>query len=311
MENFTSGREDRNEDECTSISEGDISVPTFSSSVNEPILINKKDTETSEKSTNQNMESVEYVPNEKEVTDVEVTETPNNEESKPDTTENMAHDGCVTFNLATVDLEVSEKTKEPAKDSNNYVSEFHKFLEEEKAAKGADSEVSSGHEGDEKAHEKNASSDPQSKVSKPFYPCSEDTSNSSWYKLKPDEDIPKTDSLGVGLPQDETSNLSLADNASCVSSNIGDGLSFHDHASNLDECSNLSIPDENSVIPYSGHQPVFDESANMNPPSNLPCARPDTPNSERDKNASDSTPAKKYRRGTLQIAADDANEHGQ
>lgn len=190
----------------------------------------------------------------------------------------------------------------------------------------------------------------------------EETSNSSWYKMKSDGEE-KMDTSENVTPPDENSNLSLPDNGSVASSNIGDScMSFQDQGSNMDEGSNLSIPGDNSIPTYAGHQPVFDESANMNPPSNVPFARPDTPTrsdtpggpgtpgmpdagttsrpdtpcgpdsdtpcrpgtpsrpdtpgqpdtpgSATDAN-SDNTPVKRYRRGTMQIAAEDANEHGQ
>ena len=138
---------------------------------------------------------------------------------------------------------------------------------------------------------------------------SEETSNSSWYKM-PENKEETMDIAETGLLGDENSNMSIPENASVVSSNIGDNsvLSYQ-----VDEGSNLSIPDDgNSVPKFSGHQPVFDESANMNPPSNVTFIQPDTPGSVNADTMSEATPtSKRLRRGTLQIAAEDSKEHGQ
>jgi len=311
MESTSSSGEIGREDMVSPVLERDISVPLFSSSMNEPIVTDSIDSATAEKKADLNTGSTGYDLDKKGNTEMDVEVPDVESESKQETSSNLAGGSSVNFNLETVDMEKTETSPEKSSEPSNYVSEFHKFLQKENAAHAAESEISTGLVYDEKGTNRTVSNVQDNKITKPFHPISEETSNSSWYKLKPDENeqLRKMDTVTV----DETSNLSLADNASCASSNIGEGLHFHDQTSNLDDCSNLSIPDENSVTPYAGHQPVFDESANMNPPSNLPSAtaRPDTPNSEKDKNASESTPAKKFRRGTLQIAADDANEHGQ
>ena len=189
----------------------------------------------------------------------------------------------VVFNLDTNDAE--RKTPEPSKE--NYVAEFHKFLQEENKAHNADKETL------DETKSSNVNQHP------------EESSDSSWYKIG-NEKQTKHGAITVGL--DESSNLSMPENESYMSSNRDSYASFHEQNSNMDEGSNLSMP---GTPKYAGHQPVFDESANLNPPSNSTFARPDTPNSDKDKNGSESTPAKKYRRGTLQIAADDASEHGQ
>lgn len=311
MENIPSTMEDGQDEEFElSVPEEDIAVPTFSSSLNEPMVTDPADQVDDEKQAidteaASNVEpSLEGVVNfetgEEQISEnIETSEAVEKLDQKSN--ENDQSDGAY-FNLATTDLEKSESTVAKSKDGS-YVSEFHKFLQQE-SAKNSSMETSV------KVDERSETIDVASKA-QGFCPVSEDTSNSSWYKINTDEKEEKLETPSIVLPQDETSNLSMGDNGSCVSSNIGDGLSFHDQGSNLDECSNWSMPDDSSVQPYSGHQPIFDESANMNPPSVSGIARPDTPNSERDKNASESTPAKKYRRGTLQIAADDANEHGQ
>lgn len=195
--------------------------------------------------------------------------------------------------------------KESRKDS--YETEFEKFLHES-GAKGEES----------KGSDKGSGATENSVKQTAFVPACEDTSNSSWYKMK-DSSEEKMDTTETASPPDEASNLSVAENGSVASSNIGDScMSFQDQC--LDEESNMSMP-EDSVPAYSGHQPVFDESANMNPPSNVEFVRPgtptgpgtptrpDTPSSTNDGN-SDNTPVKRYRRGTLQIAAEDASEHG-
>lgn len=197
-----------------------------------------------------------------------------------------------------------------------YETQFEKFLREANEGK-EESNVSLKEDGKEAGNGNSVAIQPAPS----FMPACEDTSNSSWYKIKSGSEE-KMDARENVTPPDESSNLSVPDNGSVASSNIGDScMSFQDHASNMDEESNLSIPEENSVSAYSGHQPVFDESANMNPPSNTPFVRPDTPSrpdtpnrpdtpsSTMDAN-SESTPVKRYRRGTLQIAAEDASEHG-
>lgn len=311
MENIPSTMEEGQDEECeSSVPEEDIAVPTFSSSLNEPMVMDPADQVNDEKQvidteTASNVEpSLEGVVNfdtaEEQITEnIETSEAVEKLDQKSN--ENDQSDGAY-FNLATTDLEKSESTVAKSKDGS-YVSEFHKFLQQE-------SDKNNSIETSVRVDERSETIDEASKA-QGFCPVSEDTSNSSWYKINTDEKEEKLETPSIVLPQDETSNLSMGDNGSCVSSNIGDGLSFHDQGSNLDECSNWSMADDSSVQPYSGHQPIFDESANMNPPSVSGIARPDTPNSEKDKNASESTPAKKYRRGTLQIAADDANEHGQ
>lgn len=303
-------------DECTDesetpVPEAEISIPTFSSSINEPIVMDTTESEVIQ-TCNTNIKTT-FDTTSSNISEIHKPENGNeadDEKSKtvgPVEPETSGPNPDVCFNLATTDLERSEKASEQS--SSNYVSEFHKFLQQETAAKGDDGDTTSIQDVEEKRNDKTSADD---KTSKTFVPSLEDTSNSSWYKFKEDEKTEKTLAPAICLPPDETSNLSMGDNASCVSSNLEYGMSFQDQNSNLDECSNLSMPDEASVQPYGGHQPVFDESANMNPPSNMPCTRPDTPNSEKDREkTSDSTPAKKFRRGTLQIAADDASEHGQ
>lgn len=203
---------------------------------------------------------------------------------------------------------------EAKKDS--YETEFEKFLKH--ANKNtAEPEVSAK----DNSNEAEKRSDKVQGAASNFEPSVEDTSNSSWYKMKSGSEEKMDITENVALP-DESSNLSVPDNGSVASSNIGDScLSYQDQTLNLDEGSNISIP-ESSSPKYTGHQPDFDESANMNPPSNAEFVRPDTPNrpetpsrpdtpsSNFDGN-SESTPVKRYRRGTLQIAAEDASEHGQ
>jgi hypothetical protein len=198
----------------------------------------------------------------------------------------------------------------------SYETAFENFLRQANE-KAAESE-SSVKKGDDAAE--NETDQVQASAST-FVPNVEDTSNSSWYKMKSGSEEKMDTTENVTLP-DESSNLSVPDNGSVASSNIGDScLSYQDQTLNLDEGSNISIP-ESSSPKYTGHQPDFDESANMNPPSNAEFVRPDTPNrpetpsrpdtpsSTMDGN-SESTPVKRYRRGTLQIAAEDASEHGQ
>ncbi|XP_053401211.1 PHD finger protein 10-like [Mercenaria mercenaria] len=211
---------------------------------------------------------------------------------------------------------------------DSYETEFEKFLRQANE-RTEESEASVG----DNSREVSSEDFKVQKTAPVFEPTGEDTSNSSWYKMKSGSEI-KMDTSENVTPPDESSNLSVPDNGSVASSNIGDScMSYQDQASNMDEESNMSIPEESSVPKYTGHQPVFDESANMNPPSNVGFARPDTPNrpdtpsrpdtpgrpdtpsrpdtpgSTIDPN-SESTPVKRYRRGTLQIAAEDASEHG-
>ncbi|KAL4238527.1 PHD finger protein 10 [Mactra antiquata] len=206
---------------------------------------------------------------------------------------------------------------------DSYETEFEKFLHQ---AGREDTPVS-----DIQTEAENGEDKKESDVINNVY---EESSNSSWYKMKelPVEKMDTTESESVMIPPDECSNLSVPDNHSVASSNIGDScMSFQDQG--MDECSNSSMPGDNSVPAYTGHQPVFDESANMNPPSNVPFLRPDTPSradtptrpdtpsradtpsrpdtpSSTNDATSESTPVKRYRRGTLQIAAEDASEHG-
>ncbi|KAH3852509.1 PHD finger protein 10-like isoform X2 [Dreissena polymorpha] len=178
----------------------------------------------------------------------------------------------------------ADVVKEPVKD--NYESEFHKFLKEENRACNNEHDTDSVKDIDESSRPDSTENEPASAF------VGEDTSNSDWYKPNIDEGC-KTSEANNLLGVDEASNVSVP--GSAASSNVED----------MDECSNMSLPESSA---FSDRQMVFDESANMNPPSNCPFVTPGTPNSERDKNG-DNTPAKK-RRGTLQIAADDASEHG-
>ncbi|WAR19534.1 PHF10-like protein [Mya arenaria] len=203
-------------------------------------------------------------------------------------TQPAAGHGKVVFGLNTQDLEAGESNvSDQSKD--NYVSEFHKFLQAENKAHNQDteSEVSGNKQ-----------------VTCNLGPAIEESSDSNWYKINND----KTNKQNtVTMLPDDSSNMSLPENVSFMGSNMESCASFQENNSNVDECSNLSMP---ATPKFAGHQPVFDESANMNAPSNSGFARPDTPNSDRDKNGSETTPQKKYRRGTLQIAAEDASEHG-
>ena len=195
--------------------------------------------------------------------------------------------------------------QEPQKET--YESAFEKFLSQPSAEQAVS-------DNDSKSSEAKApvGSEVKPEVEfKKFNQISpEETSNSSWYKM-PKNKEETMDVEETGLIGDENSNMSIPENASVISSNIGENslLSYQ-----VDESSNLSVPDDgNSVPQFSGHQPVFDESANMNPPSNVTFARPDTPSSvNADTTMSESTPtAKRNRRGTLQLAAEEANEQGQ
>lgn len=192
-------------------------------------------------------------------------------------------------------------------EKETYESEFAKFLQDA----GSKGSLSDSRNSVEK-------SDQTAKQA--FVPPGDDTSNSSWYKLK-ESSVEKMDTTEITVsPADEASNFSGQDNGSVASSNIGDScMSFQDQG--LDEESNMSMPEESSVPAYTGHQPVFDESANLNAPSNTEFlrpdtpagpgtpSRPDTPSSTTDGN-SESTPVKRNRKGTLQIAAEEASEHG-
>ena len=150
---------------------------------------------------------------------------------------------------------------------------------------------------------------------KMFEEFTEDSSNSSWYiiKDKPTEEPMDTDDKNRGLLiTDEGSNLSVPDDSSLASAGAMEDsrLSFTDQVSNIDETSNLSAGDSCSVKAF-GHELVLDESANLNPPDKDLFVQPSTPSSVVTDATSEATPVKRYRRGTLAIAVEEASEHGQ
>ena len=150
---------------------------------------------------------------------------------------------------------------------------------------------------------------------KMFDEFAEDSSNSSWYKIKdkPTEEAMDTDDKSNKLlVPDEESNLSIPDDSSLASaSGMEDSrLSFTDQVSNMDEFSNLSAADSCSVKAF-GHELVLDESANLNPPDKDLFVQPSTPSSVVTDATSEATPVKRYRKGTLAAAVEEASSHGQ
>ena len=150
---------------------------------------------------------------------------------------------------------------------------------------------------------------------KMFDEFTEDSSNSSWYIIKDkqtEESMDTDDKNRRLIVTDEGSNLSIPDDSSLASaSGMEDSrMSFTDQVSNIDETSNLSAEDSCSVKAF-GHEPVLDESANLNPPDKDIFVQPSTPSSVVTDAASEATPVKRYRRGTLAIAVEEASEHGQ
>ena len=150
---------------------------------------------------------------------------------------------------------------------------------------------------------------------KMFDEFTEDSSNSSWYKIKDkpaEEPMDTDDKTRRLLVTDEGSNLSIPDDSSLASASAMEDsrLSFTDQVSNLDESSNLSAGDSCSVKAF-GHELVLDESANLNPPDKDLFVQPSTPSSVVTDATSEATPVKRYRRGTLAMAVEEASEHGQ
>ena len=150
---------------------------------------------------------------------------------------------------------------------------------------------------------------------KMFDEFTEDSSNSSWYiiKDKPTEEPMDTEDKNRRLlVTDEGSNLSIPDDSSLASASAMEDsrMSFTDQVSNMDETSNLSVEDSCSVKAF-GHEPVLDESANLNPPDKDLFVQPSTPSSVVTDATSEPTPVKRYRKGTLAQAVEEASEHGQ
>ena len=150
---------------------------------------------------------------------------------------------------------------------------------------------------------------------KMFDEFAEDSSNSSWYKIKDkptEEPMDTDDKTSRLLVPDEESNLSIPDDSSLASASAMEDsrLSFTDQVSNLDESSNLSAGDSCSVKAF-GHELVLDESANLNPPDKDLFVQPSTPSSVVTDATSEATPVKRYRKGTLAMAVEEASLHGQ
>lgn len=148
-----------------------------------------------------------------------------------------------------------------------------------------------------------------------FDEFTEDSSNSSWYIIKDkstEEPMDSDDKNRRLLGTDEGSNLSIPDDSSIVSGSAMEDsrLSFTDQFTNMDETSNLSAGDSCSVKAF-GHELVLDESANLNPPDKDLFVQPSTPSSVITDATSEATPVKRYRRGTLAMAVEEASEHGQ